>query len=112
MNQHLITLKMWRPDWDNDDDVDLENRSSLTESLHTFIMNPFGSKTFKSYIPFRMSGLAYGHPKFEDGQPVLTEFVREVRRKDPIGRTATFEFDTWSNHSYEIEVEFMRPIWH
>ena len=112
MNQHLITLKMWSPNWDDGvDDVDLENRSSVSESLRSFIMNPFGHKVFTSCIPFRMSGKVYGHSKHIDGESILTAFVREVRRVDPIGRTPTFEFETWDDCTYVIDLEHALTTW-
>ncbi len=105
MNQHLITLKTWSPAWDDVyDDVDLENRASLTESLRAFIKNPLGNRVFSSIIPFRMKGLVYDHPTFDDGEGIMTSFVREVRRIDPIGKSAAFEVETY-NHVYVIEIE-------
>ena len=111
MDQHLITLTMWSPDWDDSDDVDFENRSSVSESLRRFVKSPLGSKVFTTCIPFRMKGYAFGHPKYPDGEGVLTSFVREVRRVEPFGKTAAYEFDTWSDHTYIIELEHASPTW-
>lgn len=111
MNQHLITLKMWSPAWDDTDDVEPENMSSVSESLRAYVKNPFDRSTFKSCIPFRLKGIVHGHPKRLDGETVLTTFVHEVRKIDPIGRTATYEVETWSGTVYTIELENALPTW-
>ena len=111
MNQHLITLTMWSPEWDNNDDVDLENRSSVSESLRAYVKNPFDRSTFKSCIPYRLKGIVHGHQKHLDCETVLTTFVHDVRQIEPIGRTAAYEVETWSGTVYTIELENALPTW-
>lgn len=102
MNRDGMYLTHWYPGWLRDDDVDLENQSSLTADLRAFIRDPFGKETFVSTIPFRIIGHVTDHPKFPN-QDIATSFVKEIRRVASNGNTPAFDVVTQKS-VYHVEL--------
>jgi hypothetical protein len=54
MNLQLIK---WQAHWDDGDNVDLENRSTVTEAMKAYINGAITSDIFLLVVPFRIQGV-------------------------------------------------------
>ena len=103
MSQHI---SKWYPAWRDEDDVEYENKTSLVESLKSFISSPFGFQTFTTPIPYRIVGFVYGSDKYPDGECIMTPFVEEIKRMPTSNGSPTFEVHA-VNSVYYISLDSM-----
>ena len=102
-------ISKWYPAWSDEDDVEYENKSSLKDSLKSFVSSPLGPQTFTTPIPYRLAGFVYGSDKYPDGQGIITSFVEEIRRLPPSNSSPTFEVHT-VNSVYLISLDSIGTV--
>ena len=81
MNLQLIK---WQAHWDNGDDVDLENRSTVEVALKAYINGRNCSNIFLHVVPFRIQGVnVANNDAYESG------FIKNICRLSAIGAKPT-----------------------
>ena len=91
------------PHWDDTDDVDGLQQELLRDELKQFIDHPIDNPVFVSEIPFRIVGEIYNDDRFDDGDGIMTSFVKEIRRVATDDTTPNFDVIT-RNSTYRIRL--------
>ncbi len=96
-------LLNWMPHWDDTDEVDGFQQELLRDELKQFIDHPIDNPVFVPEIPFRIVGEIYNDDRFDDGDGIMTSFVKEIRRVATDDTTPNFDVIT-RNSTYRIRL--------
>lgn len=92
MNLQLIE---WQAHWRDGDNVDLENRSTVTEAMKAYINGAITSDIFLLIVPFRIQGV-----NVANGGTYVSGFIKNICRlsvkgtKPAIYEAVTVDGDT------------------